>query len=89
MLPSSGGNGNAFRIIDLVANIQYGKLQMHEDPYVIELNVRHYQAALKLPCTPQKRQQLLRLLAKTQAELSRARTPRSEEEEGQPERQGG
>jgi hypothetical protein len=42
---------------------------MREDPYVIRLNIQHYQEALKLPSPPEKRRQLLRLLAEAQAEL--------------------
>jgi hypothetical protein len=42
---------------------------MREDPYVIRLNIRHYQEALRLPAPPEKRQVLLRLLAEAQDEL--------------------
>lgn len=42
---------------------------MCEDPYIIRLNIQHYQDALRQPCPPEKRQQLLRLLAQAQAEL--------------------
>lgn len=42
---------------------------MYEDPYIIRLNIQHYQELLKRPCGPKKREELLRLLAKAQAEL--------------------
>ncbi len=51
---------------------------MYEDPYVIRLNIQHFQALLKLECTPATRQQILRLLAKAQAELPLALAERSE-----------
>jgi hypothetical protein len=50
---------------------------MHEDPYVIRLNIQHYQALLKLHSSPRTRQQLLRLLVKAQAELPIAEAERS------------
>jgi hypothetical protein len=49
---------------------------MYEDPFVIELNIRHYRQALMLPCTQEKRQRLLRLLAKAWAELPFAEAER-------------
>ena len=42
---------------------------MYEDPYIIRLNIQRYQDALKQACAPEKRQQILRLLAHAQAEL--------------------
>ncbi len=45
---------------------------MHEDPYTIRLNIQHYQELLKQPCAPERRQQILRLLARAQAELPHA-----------------
>lgn len=42
---------------------------MREDPYVIQLNIKHYIGALKLPCTAEKRQQLQKLLSEAEADL--------------------
>jgi len=42
---------------------------MREDPYIIRLNIRHYQELLKFSGDADTRQQILRLLAKAQAEL--------------------
>ena len=53
-------------------------MHMYQDPYVIRLNMLHYQALLKLDCTPSTRQQLLKSLAKAQAELSFAEAERSD-----------
>lgn len=51
---------------------------MHEDPYVIRLNIKHYQEMLKLAIAADARQQILRLLARAQAELPFAETERKE-----------
>jgi hypothetical protein len=43
---------------------------MREDPYVIRLNIRHYEEALKLPSGPERRRILLQLLAEARTELA-------------------
>lgn len=51
---------------------------MYDDPFVIRLNIEHYKNALQFPCAQEKRQRLLRLLAKAQAELPLALAERAE-----------
>jgi hypothetical protein len=42
---------------------------MMEDPEIIRLNIQHYQNLLKLYCTPETRQQVVKLLAEAKAQL--------------------
>jgi hypothetical protein len=42
---------------------------MMEDPKIIRLNIEHYQDLLQLKCTPETRQQLVKLLARAQENL--------------------
>ena len=42
---------------------------MMEDPEIIRLNIRHYQALLRLYSTPETRQQVVKLLAQAEAQL--------------------
>ena len=55
---------------------------MQEKPYIVELNIRHYMELLKQPCDAEKRQQLLRLLARAKASLSQALAERDEGKRG-------
>ena len=45
---------------------------MLDDPEIIRLNIRHYEALLKLHCTADTRQQVIKLLAEARAQLSEA-----------------
>ena len=45
---------------------------MLDDPEIIRLNIRHYEALLKLHCTADTRQQVMKLLAEARAQLSDA-----------------
>ena len=45
---------------------------MLDDPEIIRLNIRHYEALLKLHCTADTRQQVMKLLAEARAQLSGA-----------------
>ena len=42
---------------------------MMEDPEIIRLNIRHYQALLKVHCTAEAREQVTKLLAEVKALL--------------------
>ena len=45
---------------------------MEDEPYVIRLNNRHYEAVLQLPYSEERRRRLLKLLDKTHAQLAAA-----------------
>jgi len=47
---------------------------MEDAPYVIRLNIRHYEAMLRLPCTDERRQRLVTLLAEARTRLAAAET---------------
>ncbi|MDE2165563.1 MAG: hypothetical protein KGJ66_04405 [Alphaproteobacteria bacterium] len=45
---------------------------MEDEPYVIRLNIRHYEAMLQLPCGEERRRRLLKLLDEAHARLAAA-----------------
>jgi hypothetical protein len=42
---------------------------MEDEPYIIRLNIRHYEGMLQLPCSEERRRRLLKLLAEARAQL--------------------
>lgn len=53
---------------------------MMDDPEIIRLNIRHYEALLKLHSTADTRQQVVRLLAEARAQLNLAMAEATEQE---------
>ena len=45
---------------------------MEEEPYVIRLNIGHYEGMLQLPCSAERRRRLLNLLGEARARLAAA-----------------
>ena len=43
-----------------------------EDPEIIRLNIRHYHELLKLYCTPEARQQLVKLIVRAPLDVAEA-----------------
>jgi hypothetical protein len=43
---------------------------LDDEPYIIRLNIRHYEAMLQLPCGEERRRRLLTLLDEAHARLA-------------------